>query len=579
MNPKSNEGTQMDAAEHDVVVVGAGIGGLYAIHRFVQAGLSVRGLEMAPQVGGVWYHNQYPGARVDVESIDYCYYFSPELFREWNWTERYASQAEILRYLNHVADRFELRQHIDFRTRLVAAQRASRRWLLTTDGGTQLVTRFLVMATGNLSAARRPDFPGIDTFEREWVQTSQWPDREVHFRGRRVGLIGTGSSGIQCVPPIASEAEHLYVFQRTANYSVPAQNRPADQSLVAEIRRDVSAARKYLLSTPVGTHMTIGSHMKSGLAAKSLGSSERLTKLEEAWQTGGHAMTSIFSDQNLDTESNEIVAEFVRRKVRETVDDPAIAAKLIAKEYPIGTRRLCVDTDYYKTYNRSNVTLVDLRDEPVERLYETGIRTARRDYELDLLVFALGFDAFRGQLDQIDIRNEQGFSLAQSWSRGPQAYLGIAAAGFPNLFILTGPGSPAVLANLFIANEYHVDWVADVISYMGEKGHGTIEAMPRAQFEWREHVNELARPLLRFNTDNYMVHMNHDDKSRYYVPYTGGLDRYVRHCDDVASDGYSGFVFDKEASDILGSGAGGDAESAASSAPVANSNKPTASAL
>ncbi|MGO4831685.1 flavin-containing monooxygenase, partial [Rhizobiaceae sp. 2RAB30] len=351
MNPKSNVGTQMDAAEHDVVVVGAGIGGLYAIHRFVQAGLSVRGLEMAPQVGGVWYHNQYPGARVDVESIDYCYYFSPELFREWNWTERYASQAEILRYLNHVADRFELRQHIDFRTRLVAAQRASRRWLLTTDGGTQLVTRFLVMATGNLSAARRPDFPGIDTFEREWVQTSQWPDREVHFRGRRVGLIGTGSSGIQCVPPIASEAEHLYVFQRTANYSVPAQNRPADQSLVAEIRRDVSAARKYLLSTPVGTHMTIGSHMKSGLAAKNLGNSERLTKLEEAWQTGGHAMTSIFSDQNLDTESNEIVAEFVRRKVRETVDDPAIAAKLIAKEYPIGTRRLCVDTDYYKTYN------------------------------------------------------------------------------------------------------------------------------------------------------------------------------------------------------------------------------------
>ncbi|MBS7701227.1 MULTISPECIES: NAD(P)/FAD-dependent oxidoreductase [unclassified Chelatococcus] len=538
------DGAHRSEPDFDVVVVGAGIGGLYAIHKLAQLGFSVRGLEMAPEVGGVWYHNQYPGARVDVESIDYCYYFSPELFQEWNWTERYASQPEILRYLNHVADRFDLRNKIEFGTRLVSAHWHSNSWHLTAANDVRLTCRFLVMATGNLSAARKPDFPGLDDFKGEWVQSSQWP-REVRLKGRRVGLVGTGSSGIQCVPAIARVADHLIVFQRTANYSVPAQNSPVDDALIARIREDVPAARAYLLSTPVGTHMKIGSHMRDGRAAKSLREAEQLAELERAWQTGGHSMTSVFCDQNVDPEANEIVSSFVRNKVREAVKDPTVAAKLMPTSYPIGTRRLCVDIDYYETYNRSNVTLVDLADEPAVCLYENGLRTTKRDYEIDLLVFALGFEAFSGQLNQIDIRNDEGARLADSWTRGPQAYLGIAVADFPNLFVLTGPGSPAVLANLFIANEHHVDWVADLMTYMARHGHRTVTATQEAQQAWREHVNDLARPLLRFNTKNYMVHVNEDDQSRYYVPYVGGFDRYVRHCDRVAARGYPGFVFDK----------------------------------
>ena len=524
--------------DYDVIVVGAGIGGIYALHRFRAQGLKVLGLEGASGVGGVWFHNRYPGARVDIDSTDYCYYFSPEIYREWRWSERFATQPELLRYLNFVADRLEIRPLIQFDTWASAAQwdAEAARWEVTTDAGRRFRTRFLVMATGNLSAARRPPFPGLDDYEGEWVQTSHWPEREIAFAGRRVAVIGTGSSGVQAVPVIADQAEHLYVFQRSPNFSVPARNGPINAALYEDIKTRVPEVRSALFAS-IGASNVMQpspplSHYEEAAARQ---------RLEEQWEAGGHGMAYLFADQGRDAATNEVVAEFVRGKIRSLVRDPDTAEKLSPRDHPIGSRRLCLDTDYFTTFNRRNVTLVDVASDPIERITRTGIATERHAFDVDLIVFALGFHAFTGAWDRIDIRNGQGKHPTDGWKRGPQTLLGLMTAGFPNFFFLTGPGSPSVLANLFLMNEYHVDWVADAIAYLDGRGLRTIEPSEEAQSAWTAHVAEVAAPMLRLRTSNYMVHRGADGE-QVFIPYIGGFHRYAEQADAIAADGYRGFV-------------------------------------
>lgn len=528
--------------EYDAIVVGAGLGGLYTLHRLKQQGLNVLGLESASGVGGVWFHNRYPGARVDVESCEYCYHFSDELFRDWQWTERYAAQPELLRYLNHVADRFDVRRHIRFETRMTGAiwHPEEGRYRVETSQGDRLACRFLIMATGNLSAARKPDFPGLDDFTGEWVQTSHWPDRPVEIAGRRIAVIGTGSSGVQTIPTVAAEAAHVHVFQRSPNYSVPARNGPPDQERFEAIAGDLAGKRRQLMSSRAG----ITSGLPPMLPYAEFDEAERRQRLERQWAYGGQGMNRVFADQGTNQAVNDVVADFVRGKIREIVQDPKVAERLCPDDHPIGSRRLCVDTDYYATYNRDNVSLVDLREEPIERITPTGIRTAKAEYEFDLIIFALGFDAFRGALDRANIRNETGAQVTDRWDKGPRTLLGIMTHGFPNLFFLTGPGSPSVLSNMVLMNEEHANWVADLIAYMAARGADVVEAEEEAEAAWAECVAEAASLLLRLNVKNYMVHVN-DDGSRAFMPYIGGMDRYAEISNQVAANGYEGFRFSR----------------------------------
>ncbi len=527
--------------DFDVIVTGAGIGGLYALHRFKSQGLSVLGLESAKGVGGVWFHNRYPGARVDVESVDYCYHFSPELYRDWKWSERYAAQPELLRYFNHVADRFDLRRFIRFETPLQAAtwDAAAARYQVQTGTGEHFTCRFLVMATGNLSAARRPDFPGLASFKGEYVQASHWPAREVAVAGRRIAVIGTGSSGVQTIPVLAAEAAHLYVFQRSPNFSVPAQNGPLDEANFARAAQDIPARRDYLLTTRAAITSNLGTPLPIGEYTHA----EQQERLERQWALGGQGMNRVFADQGTSQAANDVVAEFVRGKIRQIVKDPVTAERLCPYDHPIGSRRLCVDTNYYATYNRENVSLIDIAADPIERITETGIQTATAHHEVDLIVFAIGFNAFRGALDQVDIRNEAGETPTTHWDRGPRTMLGLMTTGFPNLFLLTGPGSPSVLANMIIMNEEHVNFVADLIAYMDRHNLASVVPEESAQRNWTEEVARAASKLLRLGVKNYMVHVNQDDGSRVFMPYVGGLDRYVEICRGIAAGNYPGFSF------------------------------------
>lgn len=524
--------------DRDVIVIGAGIGGIYAVHRFTSRGLSVLGIERAPEVGGVWYHNAYPGSRVDLESHYYCYLFDDDLYREWRWTERYAAQPELLRYLNHVADRFDVRRHFRFNTSVISARwdEDGRRWVVRTDAGDVVTGRYLVPTTGQLSRARRPPFPGLESFRGRWVLTSHWPLDGVQLKGKKVGVIGTGSSGVQASTAIAAEADHLVVFQRTPNYSVPAHNRPADPELHAELSRDLAAVRKKVAAAPAG-NLTPG---YVGRAAD-FSPKRRRELLDERWAFGGQPMLTLFTDQGTNPEANRIVGDYVREKVRERVKDPKVAERVLPNAYPIGTRRLCVDTGYYEIFNQDNVTLADIRSDPIRRITPRGIETRNTSYDLDVLVFALGFEAFTGSLDEADIRNADGLLVSELWSRGPETYLGLMTVGFPNLFLITGPGSPSVLANMNVHNVQHIDFVSGLIDRARERGADRIEPTRRAQAEWTAHVAEVAEHLLRRQVDNYMVHVNKDDGSRIFIPYAGGFHNYVRRCEEVIAAGYDGF--------------------------------------
>ncbi|CKG99604.1 flavin-containing monooxygenase [Mycolicibacterium smegmatis] len=522
----------------DAVVVGAGMGGMYAVKRLVGEGRTVIAFEGAPDVGGVWLHNRYPGARVDIEAYYYCY-FDPELYGTWRWTERYPAQPEILAYLRHYADHHDIRRHFRFSTWVeqMLWDPEEELWRIRTSTGQSVAARHVLMATGQLSKSRELPFPGSEDFTGEWVETSHWPDRPVEIAGKRVAVIGTGSSGVQVITEVAKEAASLHVFQRTPNYVVPSQNAPIDHEKYADI-----AARLPEVWQQVQGSSTAYLAPTSDTPATELSPEEQLKRLESQWEFGGLAMTFAFPDQRTDWTVNDIVSNYVREKIRSSISDPELAAVLEPKDYPIGTRRLCVCNGYYETYNRPNVELVNLREEPIERITPTGIRTSSGEYEFDLIISALGFDAFTGPIDAIDIRNEHGARPTESWQRGPHSYLGLMLHGFPNLYLLTGPGSPSVLVNFNVHNVYHVDVVTDLIGYMERNGLTSVQPTLAAQEDWKQRSQAVADGLIRKQVENYMTHVN-EDGTRFFIPYAGGWGNYVQIVDDVVARGYEGFEF------------------------------------
>lgn len=528
-------------ADYDVIVVGAGFAGMYALYRFRQLGVSVRVFEMGDGVGGTWYWNRYPGARVDVESMSYSMSFSKEMEQEWSWSNFYSSQPELLRYANHIADRFDLRRDIQFETAVVSCtyDEGSDRWRIETDHGDVVSARFLVTAVGCLSATNVPDFKGLESFEGEWYHTSRWPKEGVDLAGKRVAIIGTGSTGIQAIPVIAEQAAHLYVMQRTANYSLPSRNEPMDPEYEREWKAKYPEIREAARNSRAGAYVgTIPDR-----SALEVSEEERQQAYEEAWRLGAFRLLATFNDITVNMEANETAAEFVRNKIRSIVKDPKTAELLAPKDHPIGTKRICMDTGYYETFNRDNVTLVDLLADPIERVTPKGVQTRTRHVDLDVLVLATGFNSITGALYGANLRDGEGHHLRDHWARGPATYLGLTTHGFPNLFLLTGPGSPSVLANMFAGNEHHVDLVVDLLGHLRRKGFTTVEPTVEAQEAWMEVVAEAARPLLRNQVRNYMLHVNEDDGSKVFMPYSGGFDRYVTMCDEVVRDGYRGLAF------------------------------------
>jgi cyclohexanone monooxygenase len=525
--------------EVDVVVVGAGFSGLYMLHKLRQQNLDAVVFERGNGVGGTWFWNRYPGARCDVESQDYSYSFSPELEQEWEWTERYPAQPEILRYLNHVADRFDLRRSIELETEVTGAafDETTNRWTVTTQQGETVNAKYVVMATGCLSSGRVPDFDGLDSFAGEVYHTGSWPQDGADFTGKRVGVIGTGSSGIQAIPEIAAQAEHLTVFQRTPSFSVPARNAPIDPEFLREVKATYPERREFARRSATGLPFAGGSAM-----AMEVTEEERQATYESLWGEGGFRIGAAYADLIVNKESNDTLAAFIHSKIDEAVDDPETAEKLKPRDYPVSTKRICVDTNYYATYNRPNVDLVDVRESPIVGFDERGLKTQAAEYELDAVVFATGFDAMTGALLGPDITGVGGVRLREHWEAGPRTYLGLSTVGFPNLFIVAGPGSPSVLTNMVSAIEQHVEWISDHLAHLEERGLNRSEAAADAEQAWVDQVNAIAGMTL-FNTANsWYLGANVPGKPRIFMPYAGGFGAYRETCDAVAAEGYRGFV-------------------------------------
>jgi cation diffusion facilitator CzcD-associated flavoprotein CzcO len=529
--------------DFDAVVVGSGFSGLYMLYRLRDVlGLSVREYEAGDGVGGTWYWNRYPGARCDSESYYYSYSFSDELQQEWVWSSKYPEQPEILQYLEHVADRFDLRKDIQLSTRVTSAvfHEDGDYWEVHTDQGDVVTARFFISAVGCLSAANVPAIPGLDQFEGDWYHTGAWPQEGVDFTGKRVGLIGTGSTGIQATPVIAAEADHLTVFQRTPNYSVPARNFPLTDDQLRQIKDHYDEIRRKCRASFGGFP-----YDPSDKSAMEVSDDEREATYESLWaEEGGFKFIyGSYNDLLFNEASNDTASEFIRRKIREIVTDPEVAETLLPRDYPYGTKRPPIDTDYYETFNRDNVTLVDLRKTPIMEITANGIRTTGRDYELDIIVFATGFDAMTGSLLRIDIEGANGLTLKEKWEGGPTTYLGVQVAGFPNMFVITGPGSPSVLTNMPMAIEQHVEWIADCISYLREQGLTRVEATAEAEEAWVEHVHEVAESTLFPRANSWYLGANIPGKKRVFMPYVGGFAPYHKRCNEIVTNGYEGFAF------------------------------------
>jgi len=527
----------------DAVIVGAGFSGLYMLHRLRDlGGLSARVYEAGGGVGGTWYWNRYPGARCDSESFYYSYSFSEELQQEWVWSSKYPEQPEILRYLEHVADRFDLRRDIRLDTRVTAAvfDEDGDCWEVHTDDGEAVTARYFISAVGCLSAANVPAIPGLDRFQGTWYHTGAWPHEGVDFSGRQVGLIGTGSTGIQAAPVIAAEADHLTVFQRTPNYSVPARNFFMTPAQTAQIKADYGEIRRKARASWGGFPYDVSPH-----SALEVDPETREATYEQLWaEEGGFKFIyGSYWDLLRDEEANETAAEFIRGKIRQIVKDPGVAERLVPRGYPYGTKRPPVDTHYFETFNRENVALVDLRETPITEIIPTGLRTTTTEHDLDILVFATGFDAMTGSLLRIDVRGRGGRSLRDKWASGPTTYLGIQVAGFPNMFVITGPGSPSVLTNMPLAIEQHVEWIADCIAFLGEHGLTRVEATEEAEGMWVDHVRQVAESTLFMRADSWYVGANIPGKKRVFMPYVGGFAPYRQRCEQVAANGYEGFTF------------------------------------
>ncbi len=524
----------------DAVVVGAGFAGMYMLHCLRGLGLSARVYEAAGGVGGTWYWNRYPGARCDVESMQYSYSFSEELDQEWSWSERYSPQPEILDYANHVADRFDLRRDIRFDTRVTAAtfDEAEKCWTVETDRGDRVTARFCIMAVGCLSAANLPPFEGMDEFRGPIYHTGHWPHDGVDFTGLRVGVIGTGSSAIQSIPIIAEQAASLTVFQRTPNYSVPAWNDKLDPEYERAIKSDYPAFRAKARARPTGFYFEFNT-----APALEATPEERERQYEEFWARGGLPFLGAYGDLLFEKDANDTIAEFARNKIRGIVKDPA-TAELLCPDNVFGCKRLCVDTGYFATYNLPHVQLVDVSKKPIERFTEKGVVTDGVEYEFDAVVCATGFAAMTGSFDRIAITGRDGLTLKEKWRAGPRTYLGLTSAGFPNLFMITGPGSPSVLASMIQAIEQHVDWIADCLGHLRDTGADIIEPTIPYEDDWVEHVNEVAQVSLRSTCSSWYVGANIPGRPRVFMPYIGGFPIYVSKCNDVLSNGFEGFAID-----------------------------------
>lgn len=525
--------------EVDAVVLGAGFAGLYMLHQLRSKGFSTIVCEAGDGVGGVWYWNRYPGARCDIESIYYNYTFSKELYEEWTWTSRFPEQAEILRYLNYVADRFQLRRDIQFNTRVTAAHFDEERhkWIVYLNDGQHILAKYFITGIGCLSAANVPNIHGLQQFSGNWYHTGHWPHEKVDFTGKRVGIIGTGSSGIQAIPVIAKEAEQLTVFQRTPQYTIPARNHPYDENFIKETKQNFEALKQSMRNSISGTPFA-----QNQQSAMEDSDDKRMAVFEKAWAQGGFAFAATYDDLLTNEQSNEKAAEFIRSKIRQIVKDPVVAEKLCPK-YMYGTKRQVLDSDYFEAYNRENVVLVDVKESPIKKITETGIQTTDEHYDLDRIIFATGYDGMTGSLFKIDIRGRNGETLKEKWEDGAsvQTYLGLTTAGFPNLFMITGPESPSVLVNMPIAIEQHVEWIAQCIDYLREHDIDLVEPHKEAEEAWSKHCQEIANTTLYVKGDSWYTGANIEGKPRSFLIYLGGFDYYTKHCHEVAQNNYEGF--------------------------------------
>ena len=541
MSEAATRGSETALRRSDVIIVGAGFSGMYMLHHLRKRGFRAQVIEAGGDVGGTWYWNRYPGARCDIESVAYSYSFDDAWQQEWRWKERYSVQSDILEYARAFAERFDLRRDIRFDTRITSARFDGERneWSLATERGERFVATFCVMATGCLSVPKVPDLPGIDAFEGELYHTARWPHEKVSFVGKRTGIIGTGSSAIQSIPVIAAQAKQLTVFQRTPNFSIPAWQGPLTDEEDRRTKRDYAKYREMARDSICGDFAE-----ENVLALLEATPEECERELERRWRMGGFNYQYAFSDALTDPGANEIAAEFVREKIRARVHDPEVAEMLCPRDHPFGTKRLCVDSDYYETFNLDNVTLVDLHRTPITKIGRGTVETSAAEFELDALVLATGFDAMTGALTSIDIRGPGGVSLGHEWEAGARTYLGIAVAGFPNLFMVTGPGSPSVLANMMVAIEQHVEWIGACLSHLRDRSLSRIEARDEAQQSWVEHVNESADRTLYPRANSWYVGANVPGKARVFMPYVNGVSAYSDICEQVAARGYEGFRLD-----------------------------------
>jgi cation diffusion facilitator CzcD-associated flavoprotein CzcO len=528
--------------DFDAVVIGAGFFGLGMLRRPRDVmGLSVQVYESGSGVGGTWFWNRYPGARCDSESYIYCFTFSRELLQDWTWSGKYPEQPEILSYLEHVADRFDLRRNIQFNTRVTEAtfREDSNLWEIVTDQGDHVTASYLITAIGCISTGNIPEIKGLESFQGDWYHTGAWPHEPVDFTGKRVAVIGTGSSGVQSIPVIARQAKSLTVFQRTPQFTVPARHRAADRQFIEE---EVKPNYGQILEK---TRWSQGGGHRNPVERSALDypEAERNKIYEKGWASGGYDFISgSFNDVMTDKAANDTAAEFIRNKIRQIVKDPETCRKLIPHDHPFGAKRALLDTDYYATYNRDNVHLIDLRSTPIRQITPTGIQTSQRDFQFDIIIFATGFDAMTGTFFKIDIRGRNGLALRGKWAEGPKTYLGLQVAGFPNMFMITGPGSPSVLSNMPVSIEQHIGFIADFIAWMRQRGIQTAEADPRAEEQWVAHVNQVADTTLYVLADSWYLGANIPGKPRVFMPYPGGVGPYRKRCNQIARSGYPGFV-------------------------------------
>ena len=524
----------------DAVIVGAGFSGLYLLYLLRWHGFSTRVFERGGDVGGTWYWNRYPGARCDVESMQYSYSFDEELQQEWTWPEKYSAQPDILRYIGHVADKHDLRKDITFETSVTSAHYLSdaNRWTISTDAGETVLSQYFIMATGCISTANMPDIPGIDDFKGNTYHTGAWPHEKVDFAGQHVGVIGTGSSGIQSIPVIADEAAHLTVFQRTPHWTVPARNVPMTEEYERIWKDNYAERRAQMRYSPSGSLRSVA---PMDISALDVTDAEREEAYRERWAAGGMTLLKSYNDLLTSNDANETAAAWVRRRIAETVKDPAKADLLAPKTYPIGTKRLCLDTDYYETYNRENVDLIDIADTPIDRLTVTGLETGGRSFAFDSIVFATGFDAMTGTLLRVDIRGRAGQTLKKKWEAGPRTYLGLMCEGFPNMYTITGPGSPSVKSNMLSSIEQHVELVSDTLVHLRDNAIATMEPDRKAEDDWVDHVQDVANQTLFPKANSWYMGANIPGKPRLFMPYIGGVGTYRKICEDIVADNYRGF--------------------------------------